>query len=243
MVIEKITALIEPVLQSMGYRLVRVRLSGSNKKPTLQIMAEHLENKAALTANADLTTALAIKPMGIEDCTKISREISVLLDVHDPIANSYRLEVSSPGLDRPLITLTDFAKAIAPELLVNIILKQPIEPAKTGNNQFGQEIRQKNILAVIRKIDDKNANPQIWLQIIDNATQYNESHRLKKPQQKKLEFDMIKTPYPLTQEFTVIQFDNIASAQLVLNNDLLAKADNGQLSCYGIAARIVKPKI
>lgn len=88
----KVASIIQPVLNSEGYRLVRVRLSGMNGL-TLQIMAER----------ADGT-------MTVEDCEKISRTISPLLDVEDPIDKAYHLEMSSPGIDRPLVRKSDFAK-------------------------------------------------------------------------------------------------------------------------------------
>ena len=81
----RIAAIIEPALEGRGFRLVRVALSGREGK-TLQVMAERPDGS-----------------MTIEDCEAISREISALLDVNDPIAGAYRLEVSSPGIDRPLV--------------------------------------------------------------------------------------------------------------------------------------------
>ena len=86
----RVAELIEPALSHRGFRLVRVVLSGHEGK-TLQIMAERTDGT-----------------MTIEDCEIISKEISPLLDVHDPIAGSYRLEVSSPGIDRPLVRPSDF---------------------------------------------------------------------------------------------------------------------------------------
>nr|WP_223385498.1 ribosome maturation factor RimP [Oricola cellulosilytica] len=88
----RVAAIVEPVLNSAGYKLVRVRLSGMNGL-TLQIMAER----------ADGT-------MTVEDCETVSRMLSPLLDVEDPIDRAYHLEVSSPGIDRPLVRLSDFAK-------------------------------------------------------------------------------------------------------------------------------------
>lgn len=88
----RVADIVEPVLNAAGYRLVRVRLSGMNGL-TLQIMAER----------ADGT-------MTVEDCEDVSRMLSPLLDVEDPIDRAYHLEVSSPGIDRPLVRLSDFGK-------------------------------------------------------------------------------------------------------------------------------------
>jgi ribosome maturation factor RimP len=88
--VDQITALISPPLMDMGYELVRVTLKGKDKK-LLQIMAEKPDGT-----------------MTIEGCTEVSRMVSALLDVEDPITGAYELEVSSPGIDRPLTRLKDF---------------------------------------------------------------------------------------------------------------------------------------
>lgn len=88
----RVAQLIEPVLNSEGFRLVRVRLSGQNGA-TLQIMAERIDGS-----------------MTVEDCETLSRMVSPILDVEDPIDRKYHLEVSSPGIDRPLVRRSDFAK-------------------------------------------------------------------------------------------------------------------------------------
>ncbi|HUJ98805.1 MAG TPA: ribosome maturation factor RimP [Stellaceae bacterium] len=89
----KIEAMIAPSLDAMGYRVVRVAVTGG-RRATLQIMAERRDDQA----------------MTVEDCAEISRTVSALLDVADPIAGAYTLEVSSPGIDRPLVRREDFAR-------------------------------------------------------------------------------------------------------------------------------------
>lgn len=85
--------LLDPVAQACGYALVRLRLTGGAAKGrTLQIMAER-------PADGD---------MDIDDCAKLSRAVSEVMDAADPVAGEYRLEVSSPGIDRPLTRLADF---------------------------------------------------------------------------------------------------------------------------------------
>jgi ribosome maturation factor RimP len=86
----KVATLIEPALQDSGFRLVRVAITGQDGK-TVQVMAERPDGT-----------------MTIKECEIVSRDISPLLDVHDPIAGAYRLEVSSPGIDRPLVRPSDF---------------------------------------------------------------------------------------------------------------------------------------
>ena len=86
----RVAAIAEPVLASLGYRLVRVRISGA-AGCTVQIMAERPDGT-----------------MVIEDCEAASRALSPVLDVADPIETAYRLEISSPGIDRPLVRRSDF---------------------------------------------------------------------------------------------------------------------------------------
>src|SRR6478735_132295 len=90
----RVAAVAEPVLGGMGYRLVRVKVSGE-AGCTVQIMAERPDG-----------TIL------IEDCEAISRALSPVLDVADPIERAYRLEISSPGIDRPLVRRSDFERAL-----------------------------------------------------------------------------------------------------------------------------------
>ncbi len=87
----EIVPIIEPALEAMGYSVVRVALTGA-RQATLQVMAER-RDEAAMT---------------VDDCALISRSISALLDVADPIAGAYTLEVSSPGIDRPLVRPEDY---------------------------------------------------------------------------------------------------------------------------------------
>jgi ribosome maturation factor RimP len=88
----RIAAIAEPVLAGLGYRLVRVRLSGL-AGCTIQIMAERPDGS-----------------MTIDDCEAVSRALSPVLDVADPVDRAYRLEISSPGLDRPLVRRSDFER-------------------------------------------------------------------------------------------------------------------------------------
>lgn len=89
----KIEALVDPAIEAMGYSLVRVQYTGG-QRPTLQIMAERQDGV----------------PMSVDDCAEISRAASALLDVEDPIKEAYHLEVSSPGIDRPLTRKGDFTR-------------------------------------------------------------------------------------------------------------------------------------
>jgi len=111
----KIAGLIEPAITDLGYDLLQVRLIGSQKLQTLQIMAEHPE-----TGTLDLNA-----------CTAISRSVSALLDVEDPITSAYQLEVSSPGIDRPLLRSKDFEKHVGYEVTVETDV-----PNEDGQKRF-----------------------------------------------------------------------------------------------------------
>ena len=90
---QRIEQIIGPAVKDLGFDLVRVRLSGDHN-PRLQVMAEPFEERT----------------MTVEDCATISRTVSALLDVEDPISSAFTLEVSSPGLDRPLVRLAHFER-------------------------------------------------------------------------------------------------------------------------------------
>jgi ribosome maturation factor RimP len=109
-----IAALIEPEVKRLGYDLVRVMMIGGTSDPTLQIMAERPETRQ----------------LDLADCEQLSRGLSDLLDREDPIEGGYRLEVSSPGIDRPLTRPSDFSDWAGHE--ARITLSEP----RDGRKQF-----------------------------------------------------------------------------------------------------------
>lgn len=111
---DKITQMIEPVINGRGLSLVLVRVSGEGGEQTLQIFAENPETRN----------------LGLEDCTALSREISAMMDVEDPIQSAYRLEISSPGIARPLTRLQDFQDFAGFEAKVEI------SPPLDGQKRF-----------------------------------------------------------------------------------------------------------
>jgi len=116
----RVADVIEPTLQSMGLRLVRVKFTGG----TLQIMAERPDGT-----------------MTVDDCAALSRAVSPVLDVEDAIQGSYNLEVSSPGIDRPLVRLEDFERWAGH--LARVELKTPLAP----DLGFGSRRRFRGIIA------------------------------------------------------------------------------------------------
>lgn len=99
---EQIAKLIGPIADELGYELVRVQIQGGARRATLQIMAERRDRTAMI----------------VEDCARLSRAISNLLDEVDPIAGEYTLEVSSPGIDRPLMKRADYERFLGHEVKI-----------------------------------------------------------------------------------------------------------------------------
>lgn len=92
--VDQVRAIVAPSLQAMGYEVVRVLMTGGEHRPQLQIMAERVDRRG----------------MTVDDCAGISRAVSAILDVEDPIKTAYTLEVSSPGIDRPLTRRVDYER-------------------------------------------------------------------------------------------------------------------------------------
>ncbi|MCG8691043.1 MAG: ribosome maturation factor RimP [Minwuiales bacterium] len=115
--IDRVADLIEPSLTALGYALVRVRFTGGDKA-VLQVMAERIDDAQ----------------MDVEDCAQISRVLSALLDVEDPIPGAYTLEVSSPGIDRPLVKRGDF------ERFAGFEAKVELAAAQDGRRRFRGEL-------------------------------------------------------------------------------------------------------
>ena len=109
-----LTRMIEPEVKTLGYDLVRVAMIGGTSDPTLQVMAERHDTRQ----------------LDLEDCEKISRRLSDVLDLCDPIDGSYRLEVSSPGIDRPLTRRKDYEDWSGHE--ARVTLRDP----RDGRKQF-----------------------------------------------------------------------------------------------------------
>jgi ribosome maturation factor RimP len=128
----RIAAIAEPVIADLGYRLVRVKISRA-EGCTVQIMAERPDGG-----------------MTVEDCETVSRALSPVLDVADPIDRAYRLEVSSPGIDRPLVRKSDFDRYAGH--LVRIEMAVPID----GRRRFrGALLGVEGDAARIRRDDAK----------------------------------------------------------------------------------------
>lgn len=104
----RIERLIEPTIEAMGLELVRVLVEGRNRV-RLQVMVDRRDGR----------------PVAVDDCVRVSRAISALLDAEDPIAGSYTLEVSSPGLDRPLVKEQDYDRFQGREASLELV--EPVD--------------------------------------------------------------------------------------------------------------------
>ncbi len=133
----ELASLAEPVLEDLGFRLVRVKISGRDGK-TVQIMAERPDGT-----------------INIDDCETISRRISPLLDVNDIVDGAYRLEISSPGIDRPLVRASDFEDWAGHEAKVE--LNEPIE----GRRRFRGELEGFEDGEVRIKVDIKDVGETV----------------------------------------------------------------------------------
>ena len=116
---EKLIALIEPLLGNLGYELVDLEFGGGRASGTLRGFIDRVEG------------------VSIEDCERVSREISALLDVHDPIPSAYRLEVSTPGLDRVLRTSAHFARFAGARIEVELATPRDGRRRYTGQLMQG----------------------------------------------------------------------------------------------------------
>ena len=113
----RVANIAEPVIEGLGFRLVRVRISGA-EGCTLQIMAERPDGS-----------------MTVEDCETVSRALSPVLDVADPVDGAYRLEISSPGMDRPLVRRSDFERHAGH--LVKIEMEVPLNGRRRFRGTIG----------------------------------------------------------------------------------------------------------
>ncbi|WP_026319003.1 ribosome maturation factor RimP [Amorphus coralli] len=129
----RVAAIVEPVVEDLGFRLVRVKVTGLNGC-TLQIMAERPDGT-----------------MTVDDCEDVSRAVSPVLDVEDPIDKAYHLEISSPGIDRPLVRKSDFDRWMGHETKIELARMQD------GRKRFRGILLGTRDDAVVLRLEDKKA--------------------------------------------------------------------------------------
>mgnify|MGYP003419483084 FL=1 len=128
--LEQLQALLAPVIEALGYECWGLEFLSQGRHSLLRIYIDHADG------------------ILVEDCEKVSRQVSGVLDVEDPISNEYTLEVSSPGMDRPLFALEQFAKHAGE--LVKIKLRSPYE----GRRNFQGSLRGVEEQDVVVLVDD-----------------------------------------------------------------------------------------
>ena len=143
----RIAAMLEPAIVDLGFRLVRVKLSGVNGL-TLQIMAERPDGT-----------------MTVDDCEAVSRAVTPVLDVEDPIDREYHLEISSPGIDRPLVRAIDF------ERWRGHLAKLELAVPRDGRKRFRGEIRAVEGGDLVLRLEDlpDDGEPDVRLPLADIA--------------------------------------------------------------------------
>ena len=142
----RVAAIVEPVLAALGYRLVRIRISAF-AGCTVQIMAEKPDGT-----------------MAIEDCEAVSRALSPVLDVTDPVEGAYQLEISSPGIDRPLVRRSDFDRYAGNVAQVEMAV--PVDGRKRFRGELGGT---EGDCARLRHDAAAADDPEILLRIEDMA--------------------------------------------------------------------------
>ena len=141
----RVAAIVEPVVEDLGYDLVRVKVTSTNGC-TVQIMAERPDGT-----------------MSVDDCERVSRAVSPVLDLEDPIAQAYYLEISSPGIDRPLVRASDFQRWTGYEAKIEMAV--PL----AGRKRFRGYIRGLTDDAALIELPDvkEGEEPLVRLQLAD----------------------------------------------------------------------------
>ncbi|SFB91879.1 ribosome maturation factor RimP [Pseudoalteromonas denitrificans] len=106
---QDLTAMLEPAVEAIGFELLGLEFVRAGQHSTLRVYIENIQNAEGIT---------------VDNCADVSRQISAILDVEDPITNEYNLEVSSPGVDRPLFKFKHYEKALGEEVRLKTKLPQ-----------------------------------------------------------------------------------------------------------------------
>ena len=212
-VLERIGGIITPSVEAMGYEIVRLQISGG-LRPTLQIMADRADGGA----------------MTVDDCADISHAVSALLDVEDPITSAYTLEVSSPGIDRPLTRLKDFERFKGFEARIETDL--PLDGRKRFRGTL-YGVEGENVLIALDAKTSQPAKRKPGAKVSAKA--------------KPVEID------PGLVEVAEIPFTQVAKARLELTDELLAAAaadqglaagtEGGQMDVDDTARPVKRPKV
>lgn len=143
----EMVALLEPTVEALGYELSDLELNFSGRRGVLRLFIDHpgaADRPAGPGTDMAGTSAASIR---VEDCEAVSRQVSAVLDVEDPIRRDYDLEVSSPGLDRPLAKREHFVRFVG--ATVNVRLRRPLE----GRRRFVGTLRAVEAGGIVVDVD------------------------------------------------------------------------------------------
>ena len=141
---DRLRGLLLPGVEALGFELVDAELVGGGGNPTLRV---YIDNPHGIT---------------VDDCAAVSRQISAILDVEDPIAGSYTLEVSSPGLDRPLVTVEDYRKRVGETVKVKLR-----RPELSGRRNYSGKLLEVKTDRIVLEVD--NEQHELAFDVIDRA--------------------------------------------------------------------------
>lgn len=150
---QRVTDIIRKPLNDLGYEVVQVRWQANGKYNTLQILAERLDGER----------------LSVGDCQDISRNISAVLDVEDIIDSRYNLEVSSPGVDRPLTQLKDFQKYQGFTARFQLKVGAPLEGTEFVRRKFKADIIEVSDDGIIKLVSEDKHNLQTEFSNIESA--------------------------------------------------------------------------
>jgi ribosome maturation factor RimP len=141
---ERLTILLEPALEALGYELILLELQSGRGSSLLRL---YIDSPGGVT---------------LKDCTRVSREVSSVMDVEDPIQGAYQLEVSSPGLDRPLVKIAHFERFMGEQAKVQLLA-----PSSSGRRRFVGAICAVNERAVV--LDTADGRVELEFSEIERA--------------------------------------------------------------------------
>jgi len=164
----KLTALIGPIVESLGCDLWGLEYLTQGRQATLRVYIEKAvsaDGDAAESNEAGQEESKKDAGIGLHDCEKVSRQVSSVLDVEDPIASHYTLEVSSPGMDRPLFSLAHYQRSIGEKVAIKLGRKFEDRKNFTGiitgveNDEVILQVEEEEYLLPIELIDKANIIP------------------------------------------------------------------------------------
>jgi ribosome maturation factor RimP len=163
----EMVALLEPVVEALGYELTDLELNFSGRRGVLRLFIDHAGASDRPAAQRTETAGVPAEGIRVEDCEAVSRQVSAVLDVEDPIRRDYDLEVSSPGLDRKLVKPAHFDR------FAGQLVKGRLRRALEGRRRFtGTLVGREGLMVTIRIDDGELKVPIEDLEVIRLVPEY-----------------------------------------------------------------------